>query len=165
MDLNALFAQHHAGLFRYLTRYTGDPEEAADAAQEAYLRLIERPPEREEDLRGWLFVVATNVVRDKRKLRHEAVLSDEALERTALEGSASDPLAALERDERRQLVRQMLGRLLPKEKTILLMREEGFAHKEIAQAVGTTTKSVGTMIARALRKLSQDSGDVLEELR
>jgi DNA-directed RNA polymerase specialized sigma24 family protein len=34
------------------------------------------------------------------------------------------------------------------------MREEGFSHREIAQAVGTTTGSVGTMVARALDKLS-----------
>jgi DNA-directed RNA polymerase specialized sigma24 family protein len=35
------------------------------------------------------------------------------------------------------------------------MREEGFAHHEIAETVGTTTKSVGTMIARALEKLAR----------
>jgi len=38
---------------------------------------------------------------------------------------------------------------------VLLMREEGFAHREIAEAVGTTTASVGTMIARALDKLAR----------
>ena len=37
---------------------------------------------------------------------------------------------------------------------MLLMREEGFSHREIAEAVGTTTGSVGTMIARALDKLA-----------
>ena len=36
------------------------------------------------------------------------------------------------------------------------MREGGFSHQEIAEAVGTTTKSVGSMIARALRKLSNE---------
>ena len=35
------------------------------------------------------------------------------------------------------------------------MREEGFAHREIADAIGTTTGSVGTMIARALDKLAE----------
>jgi DNA-directed RNA polymerase specialized sigma24 family protein len=35
------------------------------------------------------------------------------------------------------------------------MREEGFAHREIAEAVGTTTGSVGTLIARALDRLAQ----------
>jgi DNA-directed RNA polymerase specialized sigma24 family protein len=52
-------------------------------------------------------------------------------------------------------VREALLTLGEKERAILLMREEGFAHREIAVAVGTTTKSVGTMIARALEKLSR----------
>ena len=34
------------------------------------------------------------------------------------------------------------------------MRAEGFSHQEIASAVGTTTKSVGTLIARSLDKLA-----------
>jgi DNA-directed RNA polymerase specialized sigma24 family protein len=47
----------------------------------------------------------------------------------------------------------MLGE---KERTVLLMREEGFSHREIADAVGTTTGSVGTMIVRALDKLAAE---------
>jgi DNA-directed RNA polymerase specialized sigma24 family protein len=38
------------------------------------------------------------------------------------------------------------------------MREEGFSHKEIADAVGTTTGSVGTLIARALLKFADAVG-------
>jgi DNA-directed RNA polymerase specialized sigma24 family protein len=38
---------------------------------------------------------------------------------------------------------------------MLLMREEGFTHQEIAAAAGTTTKSVGTMVARALNRLAE----------
>ena len=48
-----------------------------------------------------------------------------------------------------------MDQLEPRDRTVLLMREEGFTHHEIADAVGTTTKSVGTMIARALAKLAQ----------
>ena len=51
-------------------------------------------------------------------------------------------------------VRRALDRLPERERTILLMREEGFRHREIAEAVGTTTGSVGTMIARALDRLA-----------
>jgi DNA-directed RNA polymerase specialized sigma24 family protein len=39
------------------------------------------------------------------------------------------------------------------------MREEGFTHREIADAVGTTTGSVGTMFARALAKLEDGLDD------
>jgi DNA-directed RNA polymerase specialized sigma24 family protein len=34
------------------------------------------------------------------------------------------------------------------------MREEGFAHREIAEALETTTGSVGTLLARALDRLA-----------
>ena len=48
-----------------------------------------------------------------------------------------------------------LAGLSGKERMALLMREEGFAQREIAEAVGTTTGSVGTLIARALDKLAE----------
>ena len=51
-------------------------------------------------------------------------------------------------------MREALAKLSEKERTTLLMREEGFSHQEIAAAVGTTTKSVGTLIARSLDKLA-----------
>jgi DNA-directed RNA polymerase specialized sigma24 family protein len=51
-----------------------------------------------------------------------------------------------------------LDALSDKERTAVLMREEGFSHKEIADAVGTTTGSVGTLIARALLKFADAVG-------
>ena len=62
MDASQLFEAHHAELVRYLVRLTGDGDRAADAAQEAFARLVANPP-RDEKPRAWLFTVATNVVR------------------------------------------------------------------------------------------------------
>ncbi len=56
------------------------------------------------------------------------------------------------------------AKLSSKERTILLMREEGITHREIAEEVGTTTKSIGTMIDRALQKLARYLGESAEEL-
>ena len=36
----------------------------------------------------------------------------------------------------------------------IVLREAGFAHREIALALGTTTGSVGTVLARALPRLA-----------
>ena len=80
-------------------------------------------------------------------------------------GDAPDsPERALELKERKKLVRSALEGLSMRDRTLLLMREEGFSHQEIARAVGTTTKSVGSMIARALRKLSTELTKVENEL-
>jgi len=164
MDAEALFTRHQAALVRYLLRYTGDPDAAADAAQDTYLALIERPPDSDANVRAWLFAVATNVVRQNWRKRHEAALAPDELERIASEDTALDPLAAVELNEKKKTVRRLVARLSSRERTILLMREEGFTHREIAEAVGTTTKSIGTMIDRALQKLARYLGESGEEL-
>lgn len=154
MDAERLFEEHHRELYRYLHRLTGDADTAADAAQEAFLRLVESPLRRGTNPRAWLFTVATNVVRDGARTRsRRRRLLEEAPDRAPRPDPPPDPEMSAIRRERREAVRRALGALGEKERTILLMREEGFKHREIAEAVGTTTGSVGTMIARALDKL------------
>ncbi len=165
LNATKLFLEHYDGLFRYLVRLTGDPDLAADAAQEAFVRLVERPPQ-DRHVRAWLSAVATNVVRDtaRAKTRWLTLLKGSP-ERAPVGdvGPAPDELA--DSGERRRLGRAALERMSWKERTVLLMREEGFAHHEIADAVGTTTGSVGTMLARALKKLSAELSPHSESLR
>jgi len=154
MDATRLFEEHHAALFRYLVRLTGDEDLAEDVAQEAFVRLVTRPP-REESLRAWLFTVATNLVRAlANSTRRQKVLLESAALRAGPE-PWTDPAERAQASETRSRVREALDTLSEKERTVLLMREEGFSHREIAEAVGTTTGSVGTMIARALDKLAR----------
>lgn len=164
IDVAALFAEHHADLFRYLCRLTGDPDLAADATQEAFVRLAVRPPEPRE-IRGWLFRVATNVVREWTRTRTRRLrLLDGNADRAPIGEPPPTPDAAFAAEERRRHVRAALERLSVRDRTILLMREEGFTHREIAEAVGTTTGSVGTLIARAIDKLAAELGLGEEDL-
>jgi RNA polymerase sigma factor (sigma-70 family) len=155
VEVESLYEAHRPALVRYLARYCGDPHVAEDAAQEAFVRLAERPPAGDQNLRAWLFTVATRIALDDRRShrRHEDLLRG-APERTGLGQAPDRPDEALARGDLRRRVRAALDSLGEKERTVLLMREEGFTHKEIAAAVGTSTGSVGTMIARALRKLA-----------
>jgi len=156
VDLNALYLEHNEALTRYLTRLTGDRDSAADAAQEAYSRLLSHPPERNDNLRAWLYTVATNVVRDGWKRQQTALRLVQSRDAVPTAAAPQDPHDVVERNERQEAVRKVLDRLSVRDKTILLMREGGFSHKEIADAVDTTTKSVGTMIARAMRKFAKE---------
>jgi len=156
MPLAELFDRHHVELFRYAARFTGDADLAEDVVQDAFVRLAERPPADGSNLRGWLYRVTTTIAIDAmRGARRRAVLVRAEAARTPLADPAPDPGTALEREELRRRVREALQQLGERERAILLMREEGFTHREIAEAVGTTTKSVGTMIARALEKLAR----------
>lgn len=143
-------------LVRYLARYTGDPDLAEDLTQEAFVRLDERPPAKDTSLRGWLFTVATNLARDHGRVeRGRRLLLATARHRVPVAWQPPDPATLAERADLRVRVRAALATLSEKERTALLLREEGFSHREIAEAVDTTTKSVGTLLARALAKASR----------
>lgn len=119
------------------------------------MRLAEQPPADHARIRGWLFTVATNLARDAlRSTRRRSRLADHGRERLPMADPAPDPGVLAERAELARIVRQALETLTERDRTILLMREEGFTHREIAEAVGTTTKSVGTLVARALDRLA-----------
>jgi RNA polymerase sigma factor (sigma-70 family) len=150
------FARLHTPLERYVARLTGDRDLAADVAQEAFVRLLEQDPP-PEAVRPWLFRVATNLVRDTaRKTRRHRHLQTHGRAPAAHGDPPAAPDRDVDRDHARRLVRSALDQLTPKERTALLMREEGFRHREIAEALGTTTGSVGTLLSRAIRKAARE---------
>lgn len=156
LDVAALFREHNLALFRYLLRVTdGDEAASRDAVQHAFVTLLERWDEITNP-RAWLYRVATTAARGRAaqdSRRHD--LLKENIGQAPRPDTRDTPLEELEREERIGLVRVALADLPEKERIVLLMREEGFKHREIAEAVGTTTGSVGTMIARALERLAE----------
>ena len=163
IDPAALYASHHEALLRYLVRFTGDPDDASDAAQETYLKLMATPPAHDQNPRAWLFTVASNLVRDGWRRRQSSLKLQEVAGAELMSQPPLEPDVQVERDDERARVREALARLSHKERTVLLMREEGFTHREIAEAVHTTTRSVGTMIARALKRFSHALPPVPED--
>lgn len=154
MTLEELFEHHHAALFRFLSRMTGDPDFAKDIVQETFLTIASRGMPAEPPSKAWLFQLARNLARSglRKRSRRQSLLR-RGRHRVPSAAPEPPPDVGAERAEARAAVRGALAELSEKERTILLMREEGFTHREIARAVGTTTGSVGTMIARALDKL------------
>jgi len=150
-DFQAVYRELYPSLARYVHRFTGDTDVAADIVQEAFLRLLEHDLPRDE-VRPWIFVVATNLARDrvrKRERRRRLLVANQAPRVTA-----SSPFEDLERAERVAAVRRALERLSERDRQMLLMREEGFRYSEIAEAVGVRPTSVGALVARALKRFS-----------
>lgn len=149
MGFETQFQQLYPSLYRYLHRLTGDPDVAEDIAQETFVRLLKQSlPEAE--VRPWLFTVAMNLVRDgARKTERRNRLLQTAPMLTSPTAPTDE---AVERGEQIAVVRQALAKLVPRDQQLLLMREEGFKYEEIARVVGVAPASVGTLIARALRR-------------
>lgn len=151
MDFEAAFHDHNASLFRYAHRLLGDADVASDVVQESFIRLL-RHPMPDAEVRRWLFTVATNLVRDHARMesRRQRLLA----ERYSAPRADPGPEEAASRAERIAAVRSALSRLRPRDQAMLLMREEGFRYAEIAEAIGVAPGSVGTLLARALRRFS-----------
>jgi RNA polymerase sigma-70 factor, ECF subfamily len=152
VEFETLFQQLYPSLFRYLHRLTGDADIADDIAQEAFVRLLKQNlPEAE--VRPWLFTVAMNLVRDHaRKVERRNRLLTTA---PVLVSTSALPDEAVEHSEVVTSVRTVLDQLSPRDQQLLLMREEGFKYEEIARVIGVAPASVGTLIARALRRFAE----------
>jgi RNA polymerase sigma-70 factor, ECF subfamily len=155
LEIDLLFRELYLPLRRYLHRFTGDADAAEDAAQEAFVRLaldhrdVEKP-------RAWLYTTGLNLVRDGARSgkRRERLL-------TANPVRPAEPLRAddeMVRAESVRRVREVLDRLPVRDRQLLLMREEGFRHAEIAAAVGVAPGSVGTLLARAGKRFAELHG-------
>ncbi len=151
-EFNALYDRLQPSLWRYAHRLVGDADAADDIAQEAFVRLLSRPDLRGDSARLWLFTVATNLVRDRGRTssRRKRLLNAMPV------GPEPPPHASdrLERGERVQSVREALRELPERDRHLLLMREEGFSYREIAEVVGVAPGSVGTLIARAIKRFT-----------
>jgi RNA polymerase sigma-70 factor, ECF subfamily len=149
VDFDELFERLYPSLLRYLHRLTGDADVAEDIAQEAFVRLLRQQLD-EHEVRPWLFTVATNLVRDtaRKTERRQRLLAGAPKLVTPL----PTPDEHVERSETVAAVRRALDELPPRDQQLLLMREEGFKYDEIARVVGVAPASVGTLIARALKR-------------
>lgn len=147
----AMFEAEYPRLYRYLDRLSGEPELAADLAQEAFVRLHRRGemPDRPE---LWLVTVALNLFRNEKSTRtrrrrlltlsrSEAVLAD----------PGPSPAQVAEVAESRERVRAAIDRLPERERRLLLLSAEGYSYRDMASALDLNEGSVGTLLARAKR--------------
>jgi RNA polymerase sigma-70 factor, ECF subfamily len=149
-----LFEKNFPRLFRYLDRLSGEPELAADLAQEAFVKLYGRGslPEQPE---AWLVTVALNLfrnVKSTRARRHRLLTIARA------ESAHSDPpplpTQSAEAMELRSRVRSAIEQLSERDRRLLLLRAEGYSYRDIAMALELNEASIGTLLSRAKRAFS-----------
>ncbi len=153
MDFDATFDELYPPLVRYCHRLTGDGDVAEDVAQEALVRLFTHQVEGPiPALRVWVFKTATHLVRDRYRVEENR---KRLLQVNPVSPAPSEsPERRMERMEDRDRVRSALEELPSRDREILLMRYEGFSYKDVAEAVGVAATSVGTLLARAERRLA-----------
>jgi RNA polymerase sigma-70 factor (ECF subfamily) len=159
-----LFDETHAPLQRYLIFLGLSPEDAEDSIQEAFLRLhrhLDSLPDR-TNVRRWLFQVAKNLARDKRKSAwaRRTSISCQDEERLGLMKDTNDsPETSLLKQERLEWFRSAMTRLKAQQVECLQLRASGLRYREIADVMGIGVSSVGELVQRAMARLSEDSNE------
>lgn len=150
--LEDIFQEHWPRVYGLLFRLVGDRAEAEDLALEAFWRLHRRnqPFDRDHHLSGWLYRVATNLGYNALRARKRRVRYEQEAGRQALDfDTALDPEVETERAEKRRKVRQALSQMKPRSAELLVLRHSGLSYAEVAEALGISPGSVGTLLARA----------------
>jgi RNA polymerase sigma-70 factor (ECF subfamily) len=154
-----LLARHSPPLYRLAHRLTGDEAVAEDLVQEAWLRLIRRPPRLApgQSALPWLRRVLARLAVDeaRRAARRPATSAGLAPGDDGVDPAPGPDALAVANADRRRL-RRALGRLPPVERAILvLLHGEGWSVREVAAALGLTATVVKNRAFRARRALRQ----------
>lgn len=164
----ALVRRHERRVYGLARRLLGRPEDAEDAAQEAFLRLY-RALDRLDPGRPvlpYLYRLTINVCRDLgRRLRLSAAvpLDDLGPGREPTDAGA-DTAAAARLAEERRVAAAALRSLPEKQRAALVLRDlQGLTTREVAQVLGTSEVTVRTQICRARLKVKEYRDRVLGE--
>ncbi len=152
-----LYQQYEQPIYQYVYRLLGDPEDARDFTQDAFVKAYRKLPETlakgNFQAQAWLYRIATNVCLDE--LRHRKLLKWQPWEafvslfhpsQVARDNPERDALQI----ETRHEVEKVLDKLSPRYRAALMLREyHGLGYEEISDIMGTSRTAVKTLLLRA----------------
>lgn len=147
------FRNHHASLVQYLHRRVGSEAEAADIAQEAYLRVLRyRGNQDFASLKALLYRIAINLVIMRRREAAAHHLSDHVPLDDLAVASAEVPHDQRLDDQQRLASILSAIKCLPDKcrHVFLLSRFHGMSNREIAVRCGISVRMVEKQISKAL---------------
>ena len=166
LDMTLVYRELKGSLMRFAYRYYKKPQDIEDVVQEAFVKVCEAQGQREiQNPKAYMYQTVRNLaVRQLRKKDHKLTdtVGDMDLE-TILD---STPTLEEQFESRQKLdlfCRAVRELPLKCQRVYILCRVYGFSHKEIAEHMGITVKTVEAHMNKAVLRCS-DYMDA-EELR
>jgi RNA polymerase sigma-70 factor (ECF subfamily) len=153
--------QHWRKVFNVAYKFVGRHDEAEDLTQDIFLKLFKslRTFDRRANFQTWLISVSRNLCIDHyRSVRKERQTIDRDVDAGKLTPASSDrgPYVALERADRRELLRRALERLPPTLRTAVLLRDlQEYSYQEIAEQLHLPEGTVKSRINRGRLELAR----------
>ena len=162
--LNDLMSRHGPKLFHYLVRLLQNEDDAADTAQEAFVRVYQHRARfnPSQKFSSWLYAIATNLVKDRyrHRARHPQISLEARNEATGgdfgetLSAPNPSPSESMQAVERVELIRQTVSTLPDELRVALILSEyEDKSHAEVGAILGCSPKAVETRLYRARKFL------------
>jgi len=162
--LNEIIGRHAPKLHNYLLRSLQNEEDAADLAQETFVRVYQNRAKFDADLKfsTWLSAIASNLVRTKfrHRSRHPELALDAENPQTGADFRETIPLdqpnpsKSLQTTETADAVRRAVADLPEEVRTPLILSEyEELSHAEIGLILNCSAKAIETRLYRARKQL------------
>jgi len=166
-----LVFRHRVLVLSLVRRYASAPEDAADLAQQAFLRALEASRRvfsrwslaGPMPFRAWLIRIALNLAKNHARRGRRWLQAVDAPEPESLEESAHE---SLERAERERQVRAAVLTLPRRQREVLTLRvDAGLAFKDIAESLGITETNAKVNFHHAVKRLRTQVAGAPEEER
>jgi RNA polymerase sigma-70 factor (ECF subfamily) len=153
----ALFESHKDMVYSVALRFAGDPAVAMDIAQDTFVKLMSRIQQYrgEASFESWLYRLVVNSCLDhRRRGKKIQPMLEEFLD---LFGSSQrSALDDLMREEMQQQVQQVVSKLAPEQRIVVVLRyTEGMSYEEIAEILGCSRGTVASRLNRAHKILER----------
>jgi len=149
--LDELVALHQQRVLRTAYRLLGRLEDAQDAAQEVFMRLLKNLHRIDGDPQAWLYRVTVNVCNDYHRRKPAAM---ELNDHFADAAPGAEHVLAME--ERKRLLAEGLQTLPDRERAAVVLRDiEGLSTREVATILNVEEVTVRSQISMARVKLAK----------
>jgi RNA polymerase sigma-70 factor (ECF subfamily) len=159
-DLEAIFRENYAPVFRAAYRVTGNAADAEDVLQTVFLRIMRRDAAAEpiENMPSFLHRAAVNAALDLvRSRQHVRNVPLEDWEPVLAESAHRRPDRAQSSGEIREWLRETLARMNPRVAQMFTLRFfEGKDNPEIARLLDTTPGTVAVTLSRTRDRLEKE---------
>jgi RNA polymerase sigma-70 factor (ECF subfamily) len=151
------FLAVYANLKRWLLRQTGNADDAADLAQESFVRWLDFARADNgsvQNPRAFLFQVARNLMQDRwRADQHRTSLAQE-VHRARLTSTVISAECMVESRQRLAILVEAVEELPPKcKEAFKLHKFQGLSHEEVALRMGISRNMVEKHIIKALLRI------------
>jgi RNA polymerase sigma-70 factor, ECF subfamily len=147
---------YRGSALRLAWRFTGRQAEAEDLVQEAFLQVYRHMYQYNPEaapFKTWFFAILSNLCRNDFRRTRDRTFIELLKDAPAID----DPEGELEHEEQRAAMAAAMAKLPPNQRlALILCYDQERSYAETAAELGLSVKAVGSLLARAKRRLRRE---------